>query len=516
MVRLVFIAPLLINIVFALLNGLFFAFHRDIFPNFFFGSFSFTFFIIYVILWIILPEARSTYDKMEMRGENVDVNRIRQNVQSEMESFKAQAQNFGSEVKATAQHWSNEAREFAGTRGKAFASEVRSTGSGIGYVIGVLIKSFALVIAGFFAIAFFFIIMFVLFGGVGELANNFLLENTSQHFLAWTSFLLLFGVPAVAFITWLVRRIMKVRSHNRSLGWIFGGLWLIGIFCTAFFAGSMVRSFRFYQKLPTEVAIAQPGRKMVVAVTGPEIQFTGNYSFIDSDEDGWDITPDSLRLSNVKLQVEKSSDSLYHVTVWRYAAGSSRAAAEKRAQVMTYAVSSVDSLLNLDAGYAVSRHDKFRDQKILVAIEVPVGKYIHFDESVTERLNMWSVRIRENRKGYRRHRDWDLDWDDNSYYDWKPGIDYLMSADGDLLDTTQPLRKNEEGVYEYRPTDRDSLQRIIDAKERSLEEDRRKLEQGTDDSDEPVKEDTPAIKVKKPAVRGATAQIPSPVFPVTI
>ena len=51
------------------------------FPNIVFGSLTSTFVIAYIILWIVLPEARSSYEKMEMRGEKVDVNTIKQNVQ---------------------------------------------------------------------------------------------------------------------------------------------------------------------------------------------------------------------------------------------------------------------------------------------------------------------------------------------------------------------------------------------------------------------------------------------------
>ena len=42
-----------------------------------------TFIVAYIILWIVLPEARSPYEKMEMRGEKVDVNTIKQNVQEQ-------------------------------------------------------------------------------------------------------------------------------------------------------------------------------------------------------------------------------------------------------------------------------------------------------------------------------------------------------------------------------------------------------------------------------------------------
>ena len=78
-VRLVFAAPLILNILFSSLNG-FRLNDFDLFWNIGFSSISGTFILIYIVLWIVLPEARTTYQKMEMRGEKVDVNTIRQNV----------------------------------------------------------------------------------------------------------------------------------------------------------------------------------------------------------------------------------------------------------------------------------------------------------------------------------------------------------------------------------------------------------------------------------------------------
>jgi phage shock protein PspC (stress-responsive transcriptional regulator) len=90
-IRAIFAAPMLLNILFGIFRGMFFAFHDDIFPNFFIGSFTGTFILAYIILWIVLPEAKNPYEKMEMRGEKVDVNRIRQNVQEGMDNLGTRA-----------------------------------------------------------------------------------------------------------------------------------------------------------------------------------------------------------------------------------------------------------------------------------------------------------------------------------------------------------------------------------------------------------------------------------------
>jgi len=44
--------------------------------------------LIYLILWIVLPEARTTAQKIEMRGEPVDIHNIKESVKREFEEVR--------------------------------------------------------------------------------------------------------------------------------------------------------------------------------------------------------------------------------------------------------------------------------------------------------------------------------------------------------------------------------------------------------------------------------------------
>lgn len=447
-IRLIFAAPLILNILFGILNSIFFSFHRDIFPNFVFGSFSGTFILTYIVLWIVLPEAKSPYDKMEMRGEKVDINSIRQNVQEGMDSFGAKAKAWGEEVRSSAQNLGNRAADFANTRGKSFAQEAatvaRPAASGFGHAIGVLFKAFFLFIAGVIAFALFVLVLVFTFGGVAQPVNNFLIDGFWQKTFMWSTIILFFAVPLIGIITWIIRRVMNVRSQNRYLGWIFGGLWTLGWFSLALFVSSMVKDFRFTERTENEISLTRPAMaKLIVQVPGNPIRYSGNFSWLNADEDqGWDITDDSLMLSNIRVTVRQSKDSFYHVTLYRYSAGSNRNLALRRAEKLAYSVSSIDSILSLGTGFGLSSSDKFRGQKVMVQIEVPTGKQIRFDGSVSEKLNPYDVRIGEKETRTRRkpwnRREWDFEWDNNWYYDWSPDTDYYMTAEGKLKEVGIP------------------------------------------------------------------------------
>jgi phage shock protein PspC (stress-responsive transcriptional regulator) len=484
--RLIFAAPILLNILFGVLNGIFFMWQRDIFPNVFIGSFSGTFILAYIILWIVLPEARSPFEKMEMRGEKVDVNRIRQNVQEGMNDFKTRMQSWGEEVKQTAETWSKEAKEYANTRGKAFKSEfvetTRPAGQGCLHAIGVIIKAFFIFIAGCITLALFAALMAILFGGVAWWPiNNFLWTSGWQKALAWGTLIFFIGVPIVGLMTWLVRRIARVRSRSHYLGWVFGGLWTLGWICAVFFAISVAKDLRGYERVSDEINLTQPAKgKLIVRVNEPEIRYSGGFGWMRRDNTGWDITEDSLKYTNVKLRIEKSDDSLFHATVYKYSFGSNSRDAQNRAERIVFNVSNQDSILNLGSGLGLGRNSKFRGQGVIVEVQVPVGKEIRFDESLEQAYNPWVVR-RTSRGNYwdRRYR-YESDWDYDYSFEWDANTDYIMTAEGKLVDVNKP---QETKTDNKKLRNADSLRKVIEERERLNERDRRRLEEGVDVQD---------------------------------
>ncbi|GAC1416680.1 MAG: hypothetical protein NVS1B13_00080 [Flavisolibacter sp.] len=483
-VRIIFAAPLLLNIIFGIFNGFFFAFHDGVFPHLFVGSFTGTFVLTYIVLWVVLPEAKSSFEKMEMRGEKVDVNTIRQNVKEEMENFKTKAQAWSEEVKTSAQQFGNKAKEFASTRGKAFANEMSETTRpvvrGVGHIIGVLFKAFFIFIAGCMALSVFAVLMVLIFGGVAWLPiNDFLWSSPFQKLLGWGTLLLFITIPVIGFLVWLIRRIVRVRSKSSYLGWIFGGLWLIGLLCAISFGISIAKDLSAFERTSNDFAISQPEKgKLIVRVNEPEIHYSGNTWWFHDDSNSWDIENDTLKFSNVKVRVRKSDDSSYHVRLYKYSAGQSTLEAQRRADRTVFNMSSADSVLNIGSGVAIDRTNKFRGQGVVIEVQVPVGKKIRFDESIRYAFNSNVIRLFDKdrtahywgpRYNYRN------EWDNDEYFNWDTDTDYVMTSDGKLLLLAETTR-TKKGVFELKSNE-DSIQHAIEEREKQNEKDRQKLEQ---------------------------------------
>ncbi|HEV7781082.1 MAG TPA: PspC domain-containing protein [Chitinophagaceae bacterium] len=516
-IRLLFAAPMLLNILFGILNRGFF--HESSFvPNIVFGSLTGTFIVAYIVLWIVLPEATSEYQRMEMRGEKVDVNRIRQNVREGSDSMKERMKEWGQEVKESAQNLSTKAKEFANTRGREFGNEAREAarngGRGIGHIIGVLFKAFFLFVFGSIALALFIGFIAILIGGAGVWPlKNFIIDGFWQNIYAWGTVILFLGVPLIGFIVWLLRRIMKVKSMSNYLGWTFGGLWALGWVSVSLFGASLSRDFSKsnYKKHTAEMNITQPvNNKMIVKVSEPEIEYSGSLPWIEFDGEGFDITQDSLKLSNIKVRyVEKSPDENYHVVIRRYSKGRTIAEADNRAQKMIFTASYSDSVLDLGSSITIDKESKYRGQEIIVEIAVPVGKKIRFDGSV-EKLHTFNISFSDrNRWEDRRRRDWD---DDD--FGYRTNVDYVMGTDGQLTDPTSPAPVSPEKKNDYRYNDSikdNDIQKQIDVEERKKEESERKLKELRDQKEKETR--TGKVPDKKELKKNSEAYAiaPSPV-----
>ncbi|MCH5682901.1 PspC domain-containing protein [Niabella sp. W65] len=406
------------------------------FPNLIFSGLTGTFIFIYIVLWIVLPEALTPYQKMEMRGQNIDVNTIKQNVQSTMGDFGERMKNWGKEVQESAENFGKRAEAFGQTRGKQFGREftyvAQKSGRGIGYAIAMIFKAIFIIIGGIIAVSLLAVFLTFLFSGFAWApVNNFLWTSETQQMLGWGTLILFIGAPIVGLVIWLIRRVISIRTPGNYLNWTFGGLWAIGWICLMFFLASMSTDFRRYESVEETAVIQQPSNgKMIFKVSQPELVYEGNFGWLNdngNELDGFSLTADTLKLSTINLDFQKSEDSLYHVTIIKQAMGQSDEDALNRSKKIKHTVSSADSVLDLPAGFAVDKNSKYRAQNVLVLVQVPVGKKINIDGTVFAKLNNLNVEFNNGRRRLKSSRDVT-----HNIRRYRSNTDYTMQSDGSL------------------------------------------------------------------------------------
>ena len=436
----------------------------DIFPNIFFGSLSGTFIFVYIVLWIVLPEANTPYQKMEMHGKTIDINTIKENVQNTMGDLNTRMQSWGQEVRQAGEKFGQQAKTFAQTRGPEFGREFGRTaargGKGVGYVIAMIFKGFFIFIAGTIAVSLFIAFLAFLFSGYAWApVNNFLWSGDNQHMWAWGTLLFFIGAPIVGLLVSLTRMILNIRTPGNYLNWLFGGLWTVGWVCLIMFIASVSQDLKRVENAETPVNITQPvNDKMILTVSQPRLEYEGNkYEWFDINDgklNGISLTPDTLKLSMIAFDFEKSPDSSYHVIVRKEAMGKTDEEARNRLNKIQYNIISRDSILDLPNGFAIDKNSKYRFQNVNVKIQVPVGKKIKIDSSVFRKLSDGQI-VARNYKESRREGVVSFKRRISNY---RAGVDYTMDSTGKLVsDDKKDAPSTTSSDDNYRWDDEDSV-----------------------------------------------------------
>src|SRR5688500_5238208 len=192
---------------------------------------------------------------------------------------------------------------------------------------------------------------------------------------------------------------------------------------------SVTRKFMNYVRLDEEqIGVLEERDRVFVEVEKADWKTHDNEFFgfdVDNDWPMYSVGDDSIMLNTVKLTMAKSNDSAYHIYTLRESRGSDRSNALKTAEKIEFNPTRMDSIIELPQGFYISKNDKFRNQRVWIVIEVPVGKKIGFSRNI-ENYNWFNVNNRNNR--WDNHDDED-DWD--LYNDRpEPGQEYIMTADG--------------------------------------------------------------------------------------
>ncbi|MGI8950798.1 MAG: PspC domain-containing protein [Chitinophagaceae bacterium] len=520
--RLIFALPIILGVFSSVFQNAFF--HFDPFPSIIFGSFGSTFFIIYVVLWAVIPQANTASEKLEMRGEKVDLNSIKNTIQEDLGSFKNRAEKWGSDFKEKAEKFGTEFKETVQQRSRSFTAEttpvVRSTGRRLGNAIGILFKGFFLLMAGIIAFALLMVMLGLMIGGISAMPlKDFFLDGFWQNFLAWSTLILFLGVPVVGLLIWLIRRMIGARSKNPYLGWIFGGLWTLGWISVIILTASILNNYKTKAGVEEKVNIVQPiNNKLIVKASH---QLMVNYYGSDWYGIHWDnddapffgLTEDSFMMRTIQVRVVKSEDSAYHINMIKFSRGSNPADAKLSAQNIIFNAVQNDSLLILPQGFTLTKNQKFRNQQVLLIVEVPVNKKIELDKSVTE-YKWFDVDIdNSDNRGWGNN----LDENWNNDYRWRNNVEYFMTDKG--LKPTHP--SDEDQTDENNSDDAKQQLEQIEKQKQELDQKQQELKQQLQQDSsryhyQPEKKDTiikaPENKKQKPVIPATQASANTDIF----
>jgi len=332
--------------------------------------------IAYIIFWIVTPEAVTTAEKLEMRGEPINISNIERKVKEGFDSVTGKMKDvdyekYGKKV-------NNGATNF-----------FRSLGNAVVTLLKVAMK-----FAG---------ILIVLFTGIGLIALLFSLLSVGTFGFIDAPFidyieLANIGIPfwAASFLVFLLAGIplfflfilgLKILVNNlKSLGTPVKlgllGVWLLSIFIVSFL-GIRQATERAFEGEVVEAKNLPIKNNDTLFIKMKASNYYGSDSYRDTDlelkynEEGEKI----LYSQDIRLIVKSTRDTLGRIEILKKAEGKGYQSARERASAINYETNFSKNTLYLNSYFTTSTKNMLSDQEIEVTIYLPEGTKLFADEN---------------------------------------------------------------------------------------------------------------------------------------
>jgi phage shock protein PspC (stress-responsive transcriptional regulator) len=320
--------------------------------------------LLYILLMIIMPKAVTTAEKLEMKGEKVNLGNIRRSVQEEMDAIKSNYDSPG--IK------SGVAR-FFDALGQLVVGFLRL----LGKLIAVFVILIGVIILFAFTMAFFALI------GIGSVTVPFLVTDLVmepwQQMLSFTGLFLLIGIPVIMLVYVAVKALFNIKKESRILNWTAFALWLVGVGLTIVVASSVGSEFRFRETDRNEITLSNVAADtLFIGLNGTKDR--GYEWYIDDHhlDLPWSVTDnkDSIRLRDIRLDVVQATGAEFELVQVNTARGRSRKQAFENARALDYHFTADSSRITFDRDFLLGSGQKYRGHQVRLILKVPVGKSV--------------------------------------------------------------------------------------------------------------------------------------------
>ncbi len=335
---------------------------------------------LYIVLWILIPAAITTAEKLKMKGEKINVENISKKINEEMDNVKNK---FSSNGKNEASSAMNKLIEGLGEFFSFLASILRIVigvfflGAGVAMLIG-----FVVVIGGFSTGI----------PGSPELSLSFLQDyiffNPHMLTISIIAAILLVVAPFLYFIYLGVRLLLRIQPPVKGVGIILLGMFILGGILASIAVINQVKEYNSDEQ---------------ISIRQPQIEFESDTIYIKTAEDylwhnqfnnrnlnPWErvkIVDDEIFFSNPHFRIRPSENEHIVFEVDYESSGASTTAAFNHAEEITYNYELSGNVLTLDPFYSSPRDVKYRNQQVEFTLRIPEGKTVIMDESSLRVIN---------------------------------------------------------------------------------------------------------------------------------
>lgn len=387
------------------------------------------FILLYGLLWILIPEASTTSQKLDMRGEAVNISNIERKVKEGFDDVADRVKSVDYEK--------------VGDTVKKGGKTVFDT---IGEIIMFLFKIFGkfigiiLIIIGASTLIGLFIGLLSV--GIMDMVHvpgiDFYNVINSSNLPIWLVSLLAFFAIGIPFFFLLYLGLKILVTNLKSIGSIAKfsllGLWLLSLILLIVFGVREAASHAYSGSTTTEneIFIANPVDTLYINMATYDYdrdnQMHMGNMIITHNDNGDKI----LVSEDVRFRIQKSKDTIFKLKFRKEANGLSFQKAKATAENIDYQYQIEGNTIVFNNFLSTVEKNKFNDQEVKVDLFIPVGTVLKYDNG---EARSWVMRA-----------DTDRDTDNLQKYTWK------MTTEGELtcLDCPEEMEDEEDSENRIR------------------------------------------------------------------
>ncbi|MCF6295114.1 MAG: PspC domain-containing protein [Flavobacteriaceae bacterium] len=342
-------------------------------------------FLIYILLWILMPTAKTTAEKLSMSGKPVNITNIEQKVKEGFSSVKESLDEVADKVKQ---------KDFSKV-GDKVQSTSKSFFDALGNIIMFFFKVFAkfigiiLIITGISTLITLVIAFFTV--GIADVINIPGVDmvgffNSSGVPIWLISLLLIFaiGIPFF-FLFYLGLKILinNLKSIGNIAKYTLTGLWIFSIIALSIIG---VREGLSYQDkasfIKTDTIESLSSNDTIVLRMVQNDFYSNSFRRSYRFEKIYNKNGEKILMSqSVRLIVRSTTDSVVKIKVEKIARGIEYNKAKQRAENIIYNYKVEDNNIMLDNYFTIDRKDKIKNQHVKVTVYLPESSVLYADSN---------------------------------------------------------------------------------------------------------------------------------------
>ena len=341
--------------------------------------------LLYAILWISVPKAKTTAQRLEMRGKEATISNIEKSIKEEMK-----------EVGESYNKFMNSPDYDKGSSRMNRLGDV--AGSSLKVVLRVIVLLFGavLILVGIASLIGFVTTMVMghsfLHGGMWNFGwdSDINMANLMNHFVspgAYTisliTILILVGIPILVLLFIGTKLLFRYKTNNKMIGLGTFGVWLLALVTLIIVAANQAGNF----SKQTSQTVTQNMECIHCKTIYLDMNDDLYESLIDNN-----ININRMKVAEVNgkekllgrpsFKIEKSTTGEFLLQIKKGARGSNTLDAQHNVEQMTYNFEQKDSTLQLDPYYLLNDNARWRDQEVAIILKVPEGKTIFMNEKM--------------------------------------------------------------------------------------------------------------------------------------